>query len=78
VNAPAAAAPRSRPQAPPAPGPPGTGVRLPGYGGKGTPVPQPRPDRPFWRSFTGIRRKRNASSAATAGAPGPDRLVEAS
>ncbi|HEV8625566.1 MAG TPA: adenosylcobinamide-phosphate synthase CbiB [Acidimicrobiia bacterium] len=39
---------------------PQTGVRSPGYGGKGTPVGLSAPGRGNRRSFTGIRRKRNA------------------
>ena len=41
---------------------PQTGVRLPGYGGKGTPVAADGQRRGNRRSFTGIRRKRNAGS----------------
>src|SRR5688572_12945032 len=42
--------------------PPATGVRLPGYGGKGTPVRDGPGAAGNRRSFTGMRRKRNASS----------------
>jgi len=50
--------------------PSATGVRLPGYCGNRTPERSGRPARPNWRSFTGIWRKRNASSRRAGRAAG--------
>src|SRR5258708_6606110 len=48
------------------PTPTHSGVRLPGYSGKGTPVRAGRPPPRFWRSFTGILGTRTPVSGGRA------------